>query len=117
MWAPTFEFVLGIWLTISWIIFGYRDDSSLLIHDFLSFSLIARFSLGSFFTKLRHLHLLNFLVVAWLVIFSYYLRSKGFENNAQNYMTVAWLLFMFSIVPSHAENPPYQWIKFQQKDE
>ena len=116
MWARTVEVVLGIWLAISWILFGYKEETTLLYHDFSCFFLISCFSLLSYLTKLRHLHLLNFLIAVWLAIFSYYIRGIGFENPAQNYMTLAWLLLMLSIVPTHARRPPYQWIQYNPRN-
>lgn len=113
MWARHFEFVLGIWLAISWIIFSYQgSDFAFLWHDFSCFLLIALFSLLSYLQKLRHLHLLNFLIGVWLFGFSYFVRSVGKDAIAQNYMFISWLLLMLAIIPTHSRRPPYQWIKF-----
>lgn len=113
MWARTFELVFGIWLAISWIIFEYRDvDFYPLSNDFICFVCIACFSLLSYNEKLRHLHLLNFLIGAWLFRFSYYIRHIGMDSIAQNYMLISLLLLIFSIIPTHSRRPPYQWIKF-----
>lgn len=115
MWGRILEFTLGIWLAISWIIFGYKNLTLLLWNDFLCFILITLFSLLSYVEKLRHLHILNFFLGIWLIILSYMIRAD-FEVNAQNYMTLAILLLMLSIIPSHANRPPYQWIKFMLKN-
>lgn len=116
MWARTLEFVLGIWLAISWIIFRYTDsDFFLLWNDFPCFLLIAFFSLFSYNLRLRHIHLFNFLLGAWLFGFSYLVRHLGMDPFAQNYMSVSLLLLMLSIIPTHSQRPPYQWIRFMNK--
>lgn len=113
MWARTIEFMLGVWLGISWIIFKYTDQTEFLMwNDFACFILISCFSLLSYAEKLRHLHLMNFVVGAWLAAFSYYVRHIGLDPSAENYMTLALLLLIFSIIPTHARRPPYQWIKY-----
>jgi uncharacterized membrane protein len=112
MWARTVECLLGVWLAISWIIFDYKENEALIWHDHICLIFIGSFSLLSFWTRLRHLHLMNFIIVLWLGAFSYFLQHLGLKINAQNYMTLAWLLFFFSIVPSHANRPSYQWIKY-----
>lgn len=113
MWARTFELILGIWLGISWIIFGYQGKEFFLLwNDLLCFVLLSLFSLLSYIEKYRHIHLLHFLLGAWLFGFSYYVRHLGMDVFAQNYMFVALLLLIFSIIPTHSRRPPYQWIKF-----
>lgn len=65
MWARNFELMLALWLGNSWIIFGYGSEQRLLMwHDFTGFLIIGLLSLLSYFEKLRHLHLGNFLVGA-----------------------------------------------------
>lgn len=116
MWARTFELLLGIWFGISWIIFKYDgNDFFLLWNDFPCFVLIGSFSLLSYLEKLRHLHLLNFLIGAWLFGFSYLVRYWDMNALAQNYMGVALLLLIFSIIPTHSRRPPYQWIHYMNK--
>jgi hypothetical protein len=113
MWARTIEFILGIWLGISWIIFNYNgNDFDLLWNDFPCLILIAFFSLFSYQQRLRHLHLFNFLIGGWLFGFSYFVRRLGMDPYAQNYMFVSWLLLMLSIIPTHSHRPPYRWIQF-----
>lgn len=116
MWARVVEFMLGVWLSVSWIIFGYKDDTIFIAHDLTCFFLISCFSLLSYLKKLRHLHLFNFLIAFWLAGWSYYLYRSQFESLAQNYMTLAWFFFLLSIVPSHASSPPYRWVKFKKKN-
>jgi hypothetical protein len=112
MWGRVIEFMLGVWLAISWVIFDYKDHTGFLWHDYIFFFLIASFSLLSYYAPWRHLHLMNFLVALWLAFFSYFTREIGFEKQAQNYMTLAWLLLIFSIIPIHSRYPPYPWMKF-----
>lgn len=113
MWARTFEIVLGIWLGITWILFKYSgNDFYLLWNDFTCAALIGCFSLLSYLEKLRHIHLLNFLLGAWLFGFSYYIRYIGMDPLAQNYMFVSLLLLMMSIIPTHSRRPPQRWITY-----
>ncbi|MCC5832082.1 MAG: hypothetical protein JJU12_03460 [Chlamydiales bacterium] len=116
MWARTFELVLAIWLSISWIIFRYEGNEFLLLwNDFSCFVLMGSFSLLSYHERLRHIHLLNFLLGAWLFGFSYLIRHLGMNPLAENYMSVALLLLILSIIPTHTHRPPIQWILFMVK--
>lgn len=113
MWARTIEFTLAIWLGISWMIFKYNVDTIFLLwNDIACFVLISCFSLLSYSQRLRHIHLLNFALAVWLIFLAYYLRNIGIGMNANNYMTVALLLLMLTIVPSDCNRPPYQWFKY-----
>lgn len=113
MWARVVEVMLGLWLAISWLIFGYRE-ASLLINDFTIAFLICLFSLLSYLPRFQKMHLFNFLIGVWFIILAYMMQGSLFYVD-QNYMILGILFLMISILPSHAKYPPRRWIQFMIK--
>jgi hypothetical protein len=116
MWARHFEFVLALWLAISWLIFGYTGDQLFLgVNDGICFILITLFSLLSYYHALRKLHLMNLAVSAWLIGLAYTSASSIHEGPYQNYMVVGFLLLMFAIIPVYSNDPPEAWQNYLKK--
>lgn len=111
MWARHFEVSLAIWLSLSWLIFRYPENSSLLlVHDFFIAAVIATISLLNY--KYRYIHLLNVLTSLWLIIFAYFNYTSITNVPYQNYMVLGLILLMFSIIPPRASYPPEEWEEF-----
>src|SRR5687768_14588745 len=100
MWARHFEIFLAIWLSISWLIFRYPDNSLLLYHDFVVAAIIATISLLNY--KYRYIHLLNLSVVLWLITFVFVSNTTIADGPYQNYMVVGLLLMLFALIPPRA---------------
>lgn len=112
MWARHFETFLGIWLLISWLIFGYRDPN-LMAFDFTMGLLIGFLALCSYLSKWSSLHLFNFYLGLWLIAINWIFPLP--HDPSQNYMVIGCLLLMISLVPSWEERPPKRWIEFMEK--
>lgn len=116
MWARHFEFVLGLWLAISWLIFGYNADQLFLgVNDGVCFVLITLFSFMSYYRPLRWLHLMNLLISFWLIAIAYSSSTTIHEGPYQNYMVVGFLLMMFAIIPAYSNDPPEAWQDYLNK--
>lgn len=115
MWARDFEFFIGIWIAISWLVFDYRGPAHLVINDIICCLLIMFFALASYTKKFGHIHLFNFVMGIWLICFHFFFDIPFAAS--QNYIVLGLLLLMFSLVPSHAERPPVAWIEFMRARE
>ncbi len=113
MWARVIEFMLAVWLGISPYIFGYtREMKFYWYNDYICAFCLSLFALLSFYKPLRKLHLCNLILVFWLIFLGYFLRSNELDNILQNYVVIALLLVMISLVPSEASKPPMPWRRF-----
>jgi hypothetical protein len=116
MWARLMEFIIGIWLGMSWLIFRYSvDHASLQINDWICSVCIILFALISYKELFRYSHLLNFFIGLWLISWTFYSGTGIDFGPHQNYMVIGLLLLMFSLVPSRAQEPPKRWVEFLSK--
>ncbi len=113
MWPRVVEFMLACWLAISPFIFSYPGSALFLwFNDFSCASLMAIFSLLSYYEHLRKLHLCNLAISLYLISLSYFFKGSTFEAPLQNYMVLGLLLLMIAILPTDADKPPKPWRDF-----
>ncbi len=111
MWPRHFEVFMAIWLSLSWLIFPYPQDSNkLMIHDFFISTLIATISLLNY--KYRYIHLFNILSAIWLIILAFKSKAPITDAPYQNYMVLGLILLIFTVIPPRASNPPEEWEEF-----
>jgi hypothetical protein len=116
MWGRVVECMLGIWLVLSPFIFGhYPQDQPLWRNDFAGGAAIVLFALLSFWRVLRHAHLLNLLVAAWLIGFGYVYGGYPASPGAQNDILLGLVLLLFAIIPNEANQPPRPWRHYYQQ--
>lgn len=116
MWARVVEFMLACWLAISPFIFSYPKDALFYwYNDLITCSLIAFFSLASYHTPIRKLHLCNLTIAFYLITLCFFFQADGLYAPLQNYMVLGILLLMIAIIPTHADQPPVGWRKFFEK--
>lgn len=116
MWARHLESVIAVWMLFSWLIFRYPPELiPLRINDLICAALILLFSLATYKDRFRYLHLLNFLVGAWLIGWTVYSGTGIDFGPHQNYMVAGLLLLMLSLVPSRTKKPPMAWVEFLSK--
>ena len=114
MWARCFEVSLAIWLSLSWLILRYPEDSSLLMfHDFFIAAVITTISLLNY--KYRYIHLFNFFTSLWLIIFAFVSNTPITDAPYQNYMVLGLILLILTIIPPRASRPPEEWEEFIRK--
>ncbi len=112
MWARIVEVSLGCFLAISSFIFPY--PAPLWIFDFFVAVWIWFFALASYHHPLRKIHLMNLIPAFTLIVIAWMQPNPPPAPAFQNYMVIALLLFLFTILPSHASSPPDPWSKFYQ---
>lgn len=111
MWARHFEISLAIWLSLSWLILRYPEDSSLLMfHDFFIAAIITTISLLNY--KYRYIHLLNFFTSLWLITLAFISNTPTTNAPYQNYMVIGLTLLIFTVIPPKASDPPKKWKEF-----
>lgn len=116
MWARHCEVFLGLWLAVSWLLFSYPSKMSSFVYiDWIGCTLICVFSLSCYWDRMRHLHLLNFIVACIYIVFVLISENDTGLPLYQNYMVVGLLLLMFSIIPTNTSQPPHAWRKFLQE--
>ena len=108
MWARHFEIFMGFWLAISWLMFSYPST----IFDWVISLSICLFSIGSYYTRFRSLHLMNFIVGCILIGIAFSNKENYQSPIFQNYTVIGLLLLMFSIIPSKSFQPPKEWVQF-----
>ena len=113
MWPRHFEVSLAIWLSLSWLILRYPEDSFLVFHDFSIAIVIAIISLLNY--KYRYIHLLNLFTALWLIIFAFVSNTPITNAPYQNYMVIGLILLIFAIIPARASHPPEEWEEFIEK--
>jgi hypothetical protein len=112
MWARVSELCLGVWLTLSPLIFaGTPAIESFASRDVLLGSLFALLSLLSFWPRTAHAHLMTAALSLVLLAVAYFGWSRPGPPGAQNEITTALLLLMLAIVPNHANDPPQPWLR------
>lgn len=117
MWARVVEFMLACWLALSPFILHYPSDHYLWASDLTCASLIALFSLLSFYGPLRKIHLLNLGVALWLWSLGYQNYPELALPPQENSVTVGLLLLMLAIIPTHSHLPPRPWRKFLEEEQ
>ena len=111
MWARHFEVSLAIWLSLSWIILRYPEESYLLMfHDFFIAIVITTISLLNY--KYRYIHLLNLFTSLWLIILAFVSNTPITNAIYQNYMVLGLILLILTIIPPKASRPPEEWETF-----
>jgi hypothetical protein len=111
MWARHFEISLAIWLSLSWLILRYPEDSSLMMfHDFFVAAIITTISLLNY--KYRYIHLLNLFTSIWLITLSFISDTPITNTPFQNYMVIGLTLLIFTVIPAKASHPPKEWKEF-----
>lgn len=115
MWARHYEVALAIWLSLSWLIFRYPQEASLLmIHDFVVAAAIATISLLNY--KYRYINLLNLFTSLWLITLVFISNTTIHDAPYQNYMVIGLILLVFTIIPQRASSPPVEWEEFIKKE-
>jgi hypothetical protein len=110
MWGRVVELMLGLWLVLSPFIFGHEAlHPGLWRNDFACGVAIVLLALLSFWHALRHVHLLNLLVAAWLIVFGYIYGGYPSPPGAQNNILLGLILLLFAIIPNEANQPPSPW--------
>jgi hypothetical protein len=110
MWGRVVELMLGLWLVLSPFIFGHDTlHPGLWRNDFACGVAIVLLALLSFWHTLRHVHLLNLLVAAWLIGFGYIYGGYPSPPGAQNNILLGLILLLFAIIPNEANQPPPPW--------
>ena len=116
MWARVIEFTIACWIALSPFIFRYPGDAVFFwTSDLITSSLIAFFSLVSFYKPLRKMHLFNVLVSFYLILLGYIFKEGAYPEPLQNYVVLGLLLVMIAIVPSETNKPPVPWREFYGK--
>lgn len=116
MWARIVEFMLACWLMISPFIFRYSSEDTLFwANDLICATLIASFSLFSFWKPLRKLHLFTLAVAFWLW-------GRGYINFPlppsivqENSVVLGLLFFMLALVPTRSEELSPSWKEFERQ--
>ncbi|HUG89597.1 MAG TPA: SPW repeat protein [Planctomycetaceae bacterium] len=115
MWPRVVEIMFGCWLGMSPFIFGFSPEQVLWWVNCLAGAVaVMAFALVSVWPPLRHAHLLNCAVAAWLIGHAYLTRSDPVPPALQNQVLVGWLLIMFGVLPNHAHRPPKGWDEFEE---
>lgn len=110
MWSRVVEFMLGCWLAASPFIFGHpADDLSLWIMDWICAVLVISFSVLSYWTPLRHIHLATGLLALVMIAYGRLASPTDVIPALQNHIVVGLLLLMFALVPNQAGRPPRRW--------
>ena len=105
--------MLAVWLTISPFIFRYgAEDRFLWFNDYICALLIVLFALLSHMVRFEKMHLLTLAVAGWLIAVAYAQGNPPPPAPYQNYMVIGLLLIIFSILPSHANEPPRKWKEY-----
>ncbi|MBS0629771.1 MAG: hypothetical protein JSS30_06055 [Verrucomicrobia bacterium] len=109
--------MLACWLAISPFIFAYPGDATFFwVNDFITCTVIAFFSLISFYKPLKKMHLCNLVVGLYLIALAYVLKGDPMESTLQNYMALGILFFMIGIIPTDATSPPQPWRDFYEQN-
>lgn len=110
MWPRVVEFMLACWLAMSPFIFNHAADAEWLWYSDLSCAaIVATASLCCYYRPLQRAHLVTLAVALWLLAFGRFAASHPHPAGLQNNMVVGLLLLMFSVIPSHAEQPAARW--------
>jgi hypothetical protein len=110
MWGRVVELMLGLWLVLSPFIFGHEIlHPALWKNDFACGVAMVLLALLSFWHALRHVHLLNLLVAAWLIGFGYIYGGYPSPPGAQNNILLGLILLLFAVIPNEANQPPLPW--------
>ena len=112
MWPRVVETMFGFWMMASPFIFHHPDRSGVLwCNDLFSGLAICTLGLLSFWRPLRHIHVGNAAIGAWLIGFGFLSASVPASPASQNHMLVGLLLLMFGIIPNQASLPPDPWLQ------
>ena len=102
MWARVLECLVAIWLFVSPTILPYFVHETLLQNSHLVIPfLIVIFSLFSFHSAFRKIHLVNFLLGVWLLGLGYIAYPLDPLPSQENSVVVGLLIMLFSLVPTH----------------
>ncbi|HEY4255514.1 MAG TPA: SPW repeat protein [Chlamydiales bacterium] len=113
MWARIIELMLACWLSLSPFIFHHPSESTFLWNnDLVCGAFVALLALLSFWNPIEKIHLAIFPISVYLVIAAF---TNSPSPAIENHLVLGLLLAMLSLVPSHAESPPRQWIEFLKK--
>lgn len=93
MWSRILELLLAGWLVAS--------------HDWVPAALTALFALLSF--RFRKMHLCT-LGVGLYLVYTAFAQPPG--PRAENHLVVGLLLLILALIPSHAQQPPREWVEF-----
>ena len=118
MWARIVEFMLGVWLLLSPLIFESGADSTrLLIACGVSFVLIVLVSLLSYLEKFNQLHFLTSVVGIGLLLSAFLYDYSPPPPAYQNFVVVGLLLLMFGVLPNRLQKPPKEWREFYLRED
>lgn len=87
------------------------------VNDFTVATLIALFSLGTYYKPLRKIHLVNLAIALYLIFLSYLFQDSPMYAALQNYMVLGIIILMTAIIPSEATKPPIPWRKYYEEIE
>ena len=112
-WPRIVELIVAGWLAASPFILGHVSGPwQLWVNDLVCAGLIALFAGLSFTHRLRRMYLAELAVVAWLLGFGFFAADEPLPS-LQNDILVAFVLAMFAIIPSDANEPPPGWREFR----
>jgi hypothetical protein len=115
MWPRIFQFVIGLWLAMSPIIFEYHPlDRFHWVNTLVCAAAVAAISLLALAPGLRRIYLLTLVAGLWLVGVGFLAEPSPPSPALQNYIVVGLLLLMFGILPSPAHEVPKGWQAFHQ---
>jgi hypothetical protein len=116
MWSRVIEAMLGVWLSLSPLIFRHPDDQLWLwVHDMLLATLITTLAILSFWNPLRRAHWVLVPVSVWLIGVGFLAAPHPTPPALQNHIMLGLLLLMFAVIPNHASQPPSGWQRFEQQ--
>lgn len=112
MWARISEIILAVWLFISYFLFEYYSITAIVCAG-----LMFIFALLSYIDKLNKMHLFQAVPGGWLIYEGFAYPTPWLPMGLQNYVVVAVLLLMFTIIPSNASDHPRPWKRFLKEPE
>ena len=110
MWARISEIILAVWLFISYFVFEYQSATAIICAG-----LILIFASLSYIDKLNKMHLFQAVPGSWLIYEGFAYPTPWLPMGLQNYVVVAVLLLMYTIIPSNASENPRPWKRFLKK--
>jgi len=110
MWARICEVHLGAWLVLSPLVFRGTDRVEQFVWIVIaSGTAVTALALLSFSRRFAWAHLVAFALAIGLALFGYFGYERPGPPAAENLITTALLLMLFTIVPNDASVPPPAW--------
>jgi hypothetical protein len=102
--------MIGCWLLMSPFIFRHSEgDWQFWATDFGCGFAVIVLALASYWSPLRHAHLMILVVAGWLVGFGRLHQGPPLPPALQNDILVGLTLALLALIPSQASEPPRTW--------